>query len=77
MPGTRATTLHWATEFGCWLAPGELGSLTLAECLAAVRDGRPMQTMAALIQKGHVEIDLDTELLGPDTVVRLASRRSA
>lgn len=55
-------------------ALGEFGSLTLAECLAAVRDGRPMQTMAALILKGHVEVDLDTELLGPDTVVRLVAR---
>ncbi|NKN12278.1 hypothetical protein [Rhizobium laguerreae] len=52
----------------------ELGSLTLAECLSAVRDGRPMQTVAAMILTGHVEVDLDKELLGPDTVVRRASR---
>jgi len=52
----------------------ELGSLTLAECLAAVRDGRPMRTMAALILQGHVEVDLDEALLGPDTVVRLPRR---
>lgn len=52
----------------------ELGSLTLAECLAAIRDGRPMQTIAAMILQGHVEVDLDTSLLGPDSVIRLASR---
>lgn len=55
-------------------ALAEFGSLTLAECLAAVRDGRPMRTMATLILKGHVEVDLDAELLGPDTVVRLVAR---
>ncbi|MDR6667078.1 hypothetical protein [Rhizobium sp. 1399] len=55
-------------------ALGEFGSLTLAECLASIRDGHPMQTMAALILKGHIEVDVDTELLGPDTVVRLVSQ---
>jgi hypothetical protein len=55
-------------------ALGDLGTLTLAECLEAVRDGRPMQTMAALILQGHVEVDLDEALLGPDTVVRLPRR---
>lgn len=52
----------------------ELGSLTLAECLSAVRDGRPMQTVAAMILTGHIEVELDEELLGPDTTVRRASR---
>jgi len=52
----------------------EFGSLTLAECLAALRDGRPMQTMAAMILKGYVEVDLDDALLGPETVVRRPSR---
>jgi hypothetical protein len=55
-------------------ALADLGSLTLAECLAAVRDGRPMRTMAALILQGHVEVDLDEALLGPDTIVRLPNR---
>jgi hypothetical protein len=52
----------------------ELGTLTLAECLSAVRDGRPMQTVAAMILGGHIEVELDEELLGPDTAVRRASR---
>jgi hypothetical protein len=55
-------------------ALADLGSLTLAECLAAVRDGLPMRTMAALILQGHVEVDLDEALLGPDTIVRLPNR---
>ena len=55
-------------------ALADLGSLTLAECLGAVRDGRPMRTMAALILQGHVEVDLDEALLGPDTIVRLPNR---
>jgi hypothetical protein len=52
----------------------EQGTLTLAECLGAVRDGKQMQTIAALILKGHIEVDLDEALLGPDTVVRRPSR---
>jgi len=55
-------------------ALGDMGSMTLAECLVAVRDGRPMQTMAALILQGHVEVDLDEALLGSDTIVRLPRR---
>lgn len=56
------------------VALGEFGSLTLAECLAALRDGPAMQTMATLILQGEVEVDLDNTLLGPDTIIRLASR---
>ncbi len=52
----------------------ELGSLTLTECLSAVREGRAMETIASLILRGHVEVDLDDSLLGPDSVVRRASK---
>lgn len=48
----------------------EMGTLTLAECLTAVREGRAMETIASLILRGHVEVDLDEILLAPDTVVR-------
>ncbi|MEY9099164.1 MULTISPECIES: hypothetical protein [Sinorhizobium] len=48
----------------------EMGTLTLAECLSAVREGRPMQTVASMILSGVLEVDLDNALLGPDTVVR-------
>lgn len=50
----------------------EMGTLTLAECLTAVREGRAMETIASLILRGHIEVDLDDNLLAPDTVVRRA-----
>lgn len=50
----------------------EMGSMSLAECLAAVREGAPMRSIASLILRGQLEVDLDEQLLGPDTVVRRA-----
>lgn len=52
----------------------EMGSLTLAECLSAVREGRPMDTIASMILQRHLEVDIDENLLGPGTVVRLGSK---
>jgi hypothetical protein len=48
----------------------EMGSLTVAESLAAFREGRPTGCLAALILHGFLEIELDDALIGPDTVVR-------
>lgn len=48
----------------------EMGSLTVAESLAAFREGRPMGCLAALILQGFLEIELDDALIGPDTAVR-------
>ncbi|MBB4249448.1 hypothetical protein [Rhizobium sp. BK008] len=48
----------------------EMGSLTVAESLAAFREGRPMGCLAALILQGFLEIPLDDALIGPDTAVR-------
>lgn len=48
----------------------EMGSLTLAECLTAVREGRAMDTIASLILRGHLEVSLDEKILDPDTIVR-------
>ncbi|MBY5439068.1 hypothetical protein [Rhizobium leguminosarum] len=50
----------------------EMGSMSLAECLGAVREGAPMRTIAGMILKGYLEVDLDERLLGPDTIVRRA-----
>lgn len=50
----------------------EAGSLTLAECLGAIREGRPMASIASMILTGLLEVDLDEALLGPDTAVRAA-----
>ncbi|MBA8836475.1 hypothetical protein [Rhizobium leguminosarum] len=48
----------------------EMGSLTVAESLAAFREGRPMGCLAALILQGFLEIEMDDALIGPETVVR-------
>lgn len=48
----------------------DMGSLTVAECMSAVREGRPMPTVAALILQGFLAIDLDETLIGPETQVR-------
>lgn len=52
----------------------EFGSLTLAECLSAVRDDRPMRSVAAMLPMGIIDLDLDNPL-GPDSVARLATDR--
>lgn len=48
----------------------EMGSLTIAECLSAIQEGRPMPTLASLILQGFLEIDLDDALISPETQVR-------
>lgn len=48
----------------------EMGSLTVAECLSAIREGRPMPTLASLILQGFLEVDLDDALISPETQVR-------
>lgn len=48
----------------------EMGSLTIAECLSAIQEGRPMPTLASLILQGFLEVDLDDALLSPESQVR-------
>ena len=48
----------------------EMGSLTIAECLSAIQEGRPMPTLASLILQGFLEVDLDDALISPETAVR-------
>lgn len=48
----------------------DLGSLTLAECLAAFRESKPMVGLVSLILNGFLEVDLDSGLIGPETQVR-------
>lgn len=47
----------------------EHGSLTVAECINAFRETRPIAGLASLILERFVEVDLDT-LIGPETRVR-------
>ncbi len=48
----------------------EHGNLTIAECLTVFTETRPVAGLAQMILRGFVEVDLDTELLGPETMVR-------
>jgi len=52
----------------------EAGSLTLAECLSAVRESQAMHTVASMIVQGLLLVDLGEALLGPETVVRRAPK---
>lgn len=47
----------------------EHGSLTVAECMNAFRETRPIAGLASLILERFVEVDLD-RLIGPETRVR-------
>ncbi|SSC71438.1 unnamed protein product [Ciceribacter sp. T2.26MG-112.2] len=52
----------------------EIGSLTFAESLSVIRESMPMHSIVALIISGILEVDLSLALLGPDSVVRRASK---
>jgi len=52
------------------VALDDLGSLTVAECLAAFQEGKAMPSLASLILNGFLEVDLDSGLIGPETQVR-------
>jgi hypothetical protein len=47
----------------------ENGSLTFGECLQAIRETKPVATLASLILHGFIEVDLDDALIGPETKV--------
>ncbi|WP_276120056.1 hypothetical protein [Pararhizobium qamdonense] len=65
---------RWRTSLGdrvrLLTALDENGSLTLAECLGAIQETKPIAGIAALILSGLIEVDLDEALLGPETTVR-------
>lgn len=48
----------------------EHGTLTVAECLSAFRETRPIAGLSSLILHRFVEIDLDEARIGPETPVR-------
>lgn len=65
---------RWRTSLGdrvrLLAALDENGSLTLAECLGAIQETKPVAGIASLILSGFIEVDLDEALLGPETTVR-------
>jgi hypothetical protein len=48
----------------------EHGALGFAECLGAFSETKPVAGLSSLILSGLLEIDLDTALIGPSTMVR-------
>lgn len=48
----------------------EMGTLTVAECLSAISEGRPMASLAAMMLQGFIEIEIDEAAIGPETTVR-------
>lgn len=69
---------NWKTPLGdrvrLLAALDEHGTLTLAECLGAFQETRPVAGIASLILTGFVEVDLDAAPLGPETQVRRIRR---
>ncbi|CAN7420690.1 hypothetical protein LJR231_002714 [Phyllobacterium sp. LjRoot231] len=65
---------RWTTPLGDRLrlltTLDEHGSLTVAECLTAFREIPAMAGLASMVLHRFLEVDLDDELLGPDTLVR-------
>ncbi|WEZ83437.1 hypothetical protein P6U16_00660 [Rhizobium sp. 32-5/1] len=45
-------------------------SLTLAESLTVFQETKPIRGLANMAVERFIEIDLDTALIGPETVVR-------
>jgi len=70
---TRVMKLLWV--IACVSLPR---SMTWADyrlpSLTAVREGRAMETIASMILHGHLDVDLDGSLLGPDTAVRRTAK---
>lgn len=48
----------------------EHGTLTVAECLGAFTETRPVGGFASMVLHGSLEVDLDDGLIGPGTAVR-------
>ena len=48
----------------------EHGTLTVAECLTAFSETRPIGGFASMVLNGFLEVDLDDGLIGPGTAVR-------
>ncbi|AFL53333.1 hypothetical protein USDA257_c47980 [Sinorhizobium fredii USDA 257] len=46
------------------------GSLTMSECLSAIRNTEPVAAIASLILQRFVDVELDDALIGPETMVR-------
>lgn len=79
--GFRLQNAHDLLRYGGWrtslgdrvrllAALDEHGSLTLAECIGAIQETRPVAGIASLILSGFLEVNLNDALLGPETVVR-------
>ncbi|WP_244505259.1 hypothetical protein [Rhizobium sp. LCM 4573] len=48
----------------------ESGPLSFADCLRVLRETQPIAALASLILQGLVDVELDEDLIGPETMVR-------
>lgn len=48
----------------------EHGTLSLAECLSAFRETRPIAGLASMVLNRFIDLDLDEALIGPESTVR-------
>jgi hypothetical protein len=48
----------------------ENGTLTVSESLTAFSETKPVAGLAVMILNGFIEVDLDSSLIGPETLVR-------
>lgn len=46
------------------------GSLTMSDCLSAIRNTEPVAAIASLILQRFIDVELDDALIGPETMVR-------
>lgn len=66
--GTHKATLD--DRIRVMAALEEHGSLTVLDCLSAIRETKPTAALASMILQGLLEVELDGELIGPGTMVR-------
>lgn len=51
----------------------DCGSASLLECMSALRSSAPMAVVSSLFLQRFIDLDIDTALLAPDTIVRRRS----
>lgn len=79
--GARLANARDLLRYASWSCPlgdrvrllaalDEHGSLTVAECLSAFQETRPIAGLSSLILHRFIEIDIDEARIGPETPVR-------
>ena len=61
---------HWGTGSDCCRPSMNMGLFRSRIVLGAIRETQPVAALASLILQGFVEVELDEEIIGPETLVR-------